>query len=713
MVCFQPNQLNHQINQPMILTIYALNIAFLFSVVLDLRTREADRRLSIGWVRILFILSLLTGVYLSTYFYSGYYTNPYFYNSENILGLLGLVLAYRLYQVTSAKEKYSFPFRFMFAVGSVAVLAASGYAYIHPPLGEIIDGDLVFPHYGMIYCSAFFLLATVLLLSWRLESFWRSLDTGEKWRYKYLIVGLFLVCAMLGWSSSYRLAYLRLPQDHLLLLAITIIIALMLMVYALARHRLLNRKLFVSRKVVFATITPIAFSGFFILVGILSLLSRLYGWSVPFVLQWVLIILGILAISVFALSGSVRRHVKYFISTHFYVNKYEYRDEWLAFSDLLQGKLTEKGVVEAMYQILRDSLYTNTILVWLGDIQKGFRLINIPADHSGKNDEIISGSDSMVWYLHNAPYLYTLEGDLNPLRRSILLEKEAFLQSHGIVLMVPLILGNQCAGLIGLGPETTGSRYGHDDFDLLAALSSHAASALLAVQNAENLARTREQSAWSNLAAFVLHDIKNAATMLDLVRKNAPQHLDNPAFQQDMLQSIDDALKRMAKVQTRLSALREDMVPDIRPVELCELLRAYRDRFAEKMPELDIALECPPTLSIRTDPDFIYQILENLLINAWEAGDDETAVRIKVTANSVIRIDLQDDGRGITADLLPDALFEPFKTTKPKGTGIGLWQVRHLVTSLKGSISAENAAEGGARFVVRLPLMGVEKSDSK
>ena len=696
----------------MILTIYALNIALLFSVVLDLRTKEADRRLSLGLVRILFILSLLAGVYLFTYFYSGCYTTPFFYHSENIFALLGMALAYRLYQVTSSKEGYSFLFRLLVAAGSVAVLAAAGYAYSRPALGAIVDGVLVFSHYGIIYCSGLFLLMAVLLLSWRLEAFWRSLDTGEKWRYKYLTVGLFLVCAMLGWSSSYRLVYLRLPQDHLLLLAITIIIALMLMVYALARHRLLNRKLFVSRKVVYATITPITFSGFFILVGIMALLSRLFGWSVPFVLQWIVTILGVLGITVFALSGGVRRHVKYFISTHFYVNKYEYRDEWLAFSDLLQEKLTEKGVGEAMYQILRASLYTNTILIWLGDTQKGFRLIYTPRDQARDNDEIITGDDPLVSYLHNAPYLYSRGGDADPLRSSILIEKGAFLKIHDIVLVVPLILGNQCAGLIGLGPEITGDRYGHDDFDLLAALSSHAASALLAVQNAEKLARAREQSAWSNLSAFVLHDIKNAATMLDLVRKNASHHIDNPEFQQDILQSIDDALKRMAKVQTRLSVLKEEMVPDIRPVELRVLLRTCCDRFYQKMPDLDIALECPTDLSIRTDPGFIHQILENLLINAREAGGSGTAVYIEVSVDSMIRIDLQDNGRGIAADLLPDALFEPFKTTKPKGTGIGLWQVRHLVASLKGTISAENVVAGGARFVVRLPLASVGKSDS-
>ena len=75
-------------------------------------------------------------------------------------------------------------------------------------------------------------------------------------------------------------------------------------------------------------------------------------------------------------------------------------------------------------------------------------------------------------------------------------------------------------------------------------------------------------------------------------------------------------------------------------------------------------------------------------------------------------IEITDSGPGIAVNLLPNALFEPFKTTKPKGTGIGLWQVQRLVTSLKGTISAENVERGGARFVVRLPLASVGKPDS-
>jgi hypothetical protein len=81
----------------------------------------------------------------------------------------------------------------------------------------LIDQGIVKLAIQYPYCSSVFLLAAVLLMGWRFEAFWRSLDAGGKWQYKYLVVCLFLICAMLGWSSSYRLAYLSLPRDHFLL----------------------------------------------------------------------------------------------------------------------------------------------------------------------------------------------------------------------------------------------------------------------------------------------------------------------------------------------------------------------------------------------------------------------------------------------------------------------------------------------------------------
>ena len=72
-------------------------------------------------------------------------------------------------------------------------------------------------------------------------------------------------------------------------------------------------------------------------------------------------------------------------------------------------------------------------------------------------------------------------------------------------------------------------------------------------------------------------------------------------------------------------------------------------------------------------------------------------------------VEIVDNGPGIAEELLPDALFEPFKTSKQGGSGIGLWQVKRVLTSLGATISAGKKPEAGARFVIKLPLTaGVE-----
>ena len=127
---------------------------------------------------------------------------------------------------------------------------------------------------------------------------------------------------------------------------------------------------------------------------------------------------------------------------------------------------------------------------------------------------------------------------------------------------------------------------------------------------------------------------------------------------------------------------------------------------------MEITTEGPNEIQVSSDPELLGSILENLLLNAYEVRGEGTVVRIRIgrngDANQAV-VEVIDNGPGIAAELLPDGLFEPFKTGKNGGSGIGLWQVKKVVTSLGGSVSADNNPDGGARFMIRLPLgIGVE-----
>jgi len=240
------------------------------------------------------------------------------------------------------------------------------------------------------------------------------------------------------------------------------------------------------------------------------------------------------------------------------MNKYEYRDEWLDLSQRLQGAVSETDVVRALRLVLEESLYTREIFIWLGDASQGYRLV-APLDrfNTAPTDSSLAPDDPLVRFLQTHGRFHLHEKDPDPAWRQVTNAKRESLRSLHLVLLFPLLVGNQMPGLIGLGPEFTGGQYGHDDFDLLTALGTQAASALLAVRMTEELAHSREQQAWDRLSAFVLHDIKNAASMLSLLRENAPEHIHEPEFQQDMLEVVDDALKRMGKVEQRLRTLKE------------------------------------------------------------------------------------------------------------------------------------------------------------
>ncbi len=664
----------------------------------------SDRKFSLALVQALLCLPLLAAEYLYLASHLRPQVIPLILLSESIFALTWWNTAHWMYHAVAENSSESKRFSILGIFIGSALLGIAAYSFLSGRNTTMPGrGFIVFPQYGIYFFSIIFLLLSIVVMAWHLEYFWRSMSAKQRWEYKFLMLGGCLICGTQGWSASYRLTYLRLDSDHFMLLSTLLVFGWLLMVYAVARHRLLNRKIFVSRKVVYSFIPPLVFGLYLIALGLIILFMRLFQLTLPYVLKWLLFVAGLVAIMSMVFSGKVRHRVKFFISTNFYNNKYEYRDEWLAFSRLLRGSLTETEVVNALDKVLTESLYTNIVFIWLGNDKKGYRIALSKGIRPDKEKTYnLAPDDPLIYYLkkHNHYYIKEKGGEQVPP------EKKIFFSEIDLVLAVPLTIGEQMIGLIALGPEFTGGRYGQDDFDLLTALGTQAASALLAARTAEELSRARQQEAWDIMSAFILHDVKNAASMLSLARQNAPAHLHDPEFQLDMLDTIDDSLKRMAKVQDRLSALKGEIMPVWKEVCLCRTLSAGCQKLAKKLHGLQVNIQCDEPCKIKTDTELLLRILENLLLNSLEAHAKEITVEITKLHHGDLKvlIELTDNGPGLPEKLLPDAIFEPFKTTKPKGSGIGLWQVRQIVTSLGGAIMAVNSESGGAHFIVTLPV---------
>src|SRR5262249_27664304 len=108
-----------------------------------------------------------------------------------------------------------------------------------------------------------------------------------------------------------------------------------------------------------------------------------------------------------------------------------------------------------------------------------------------------------------------------------------------------------------LADRINGVVYTVEELALLRCIGDQIASALVNLRLAGEVARARELEAFRTMSAFFVHDLKNAATSLNLMLKNLPVHFDDPAFRDDALRGIGNTARRIDEMIARASAIRQ------------------------------------------------------------------------------------------------------------------------------------------------------------
>jgi signal transduction histidine kinase len=106
------------------------------------------------------------------------------------------------------------------------------------------------------------------------------------------------------------------------------------------------------------------------------------------------------------------------------------------------------------------------------------------------------------------------------------------------------------------------------------------------------------------------------------------------------------------------------------------------------------------------DPQQLQQVFLNLLLNAADAIADGGEITVKTRWNEkgrIVAIELHDTGKGIPPDIM-EKIFQPFFTTKRKGTGLGLAVSKRIVEEHGGNIAVANAISGGVTVTIMLPV---------
>jgi two-component system sensor histidine kinase PilS (NtrC family) len=231
----------------------------------------------------------------------------------------------------------------------------------------------------------------------------------------------------------------------------------------------------------------------------------------------------------------------------------------------------------------------------------------------------------------------------------------------------------------------------------------------------ERVQRSERLADIGRVAAGLAHELRNPVAAMsgsiELLRSGLALAPDEAR----LMDIVTREATRLNELVTRFLEYARPAVPRRGPTDLARLASDTLDVFANDPAAASIRLERDLSRTeCKCDPDLMRQVLWNLLANAAHAarwhnvasgGQGRVTVRTALDADGWARLEVQDNGAGIPAQDLP-RLFTPFFTTKERGSGLGLATVQRVIDAHHGTIVAGAGADGGARFVVRLPPEG-------
>lgn len=226
----------------------------------------------------------------------------------------------------------------------------------------------------------------------------------------------------------------------------------------------------------------------------------------------------------------------------------------------------------------------------------------------------------------------------------------------------------------------------------------------------------QRSAAWGEVARRLAHEIKNPLTPIQLSAERLQFKLADKLTNGDaeMLargtQTIINQVQSMKRMVDDFRDYARLPVPEVAPLDLNALIGEVLGLYEGSAARIDIVLSENMPL-VLGDPTQLRQIIHNLLRNAEDALEGRESGRITIVtevAGRFARLLIGDNGPGFPVELLP-RIFEPYVTTKARGTGLGLPIVKKIVEEHMGSIEISNLPEGGARIDIRLPLVKEEE----
>ncbi|MBN8845130.1 MAG: PEP-CTERM system histidine kinase PrsK, partial [Sphingomonadales bacterium] len=460
-----------------------------------------------------------------------------------------------------------------------------------------------------------------------------------------------------------------------------------------------------SRTAAMRTLILLGAAIYLVLIGLVGAVARLIGGDYGELAQGTFLIVALGAGGLLLLSARARAWLSVMISKHFFEHRYDYRAEWMRFTaTLAQGDgEDDRNLHRRVAKALAELTGSPGALLMLPDPLGAFRVAEQWHWPAGIEEEATLSLRS-AFMLQETRHIVDLDAERRgrPADEQDLAIPDWLMADTRAWVVVPVLHFQRMIAVVVLHRPAVSRPLDWEDLDVLRIAGQQAASYLAESQSQAALSEAKRFDEFNRRFAFIMHDIKNLASQLSLLASNAERHADKPAFRADMVETLKISAGRLSDLLVRLSPRERGRAAEagralIEPVlnSLATEVKARRALF----------VGCQAGLAAWGDADSIRQIVQHLVTNAIDASSSDTPVQlIAVAEHGRARIDVIDQGSGMTRAFIRDELFKPFVSTKDGGFGLGAFEALQLAQAMGGSIDVASEPGKGSNFTLWLPL---------
>ena len=371
----------------------------------------------------------------------------------------------------------------------------------------------------------------------------------RRWKIKFTLIGAVAILAALLLYYSQGLLYRSIDMALVPARALALLLGAGLMWYSDVR-RGPEIKMSFSRRIAFKSMVLVVAGAYLVGLGIMGEGAKHFGDSLSrtMLLSAAFVVgIGLLAV---CLSETVRRKARLCLQRNFYKEKYDYRVQWVQFTERLASARSQDDLHQVSLSACCETFGIVGGALFLYDYGKKAFLPAVVLEvdrHDGGFDE----AEPLVARLRKAQSV-VVAADIPHEERG----GSPWLADETASFVIPLFREDNLDGFVLLGtPINSSEEYDEEDFELMDTMARHISSALLNMRLLDQLARSREMEIMGKVSTFVLHDLKNHVYTLSLMAENARKHIANPEFQKDLVESLGNTVGKMKILISQLKGL--------------------------------------------------------------------------------------------------------------------------------------------------------------